>query len=99
MYVSTVFCRRLDGAMWPPMEPISALITLKVNFMEVTPHWLLQVGFHCVVHRWSFTCISLKRSNSMPAKQFQFHADARQSILRGASVLADAVRVTLGPKS
>ena len=35
----------------------------------------------------------------MVAKQFQFHADARQSILRGASVLADAVRVTLGPKS
>ena len=35
----------------------------------------------------------------MPAKQFQFHADARQSILRGATVLADAVRVTLGPKS
>ena len=35
----------------------------------------------------------------MAAKQFQFHADARQSILRGASVLADAVRVTLGPKS
>lgn len=35
----------------------------------------------------------------MPAKQFQFHADARQRILRGASVLADAVRVTLGPKS
>src|SRR6516164_10544878 len=35
----------------------------------------------------------------MAAKQFQFHADARQSILRGASVLADALRVTLGPKS
>ena len=35
----------------------------------------------------------------MPVKQFQFHADARQSILRGASILADAVRVTLGPKS
>jgi chaperonin GroEL len=35
----------------------------------------------------------------MPAKQFQFRSDARQSILRGANVLADAVRVTLGPKS
>jgi len=35
----------------------------------------------------------------MAAKQFQFRADARQSILRGATVLADAVRVTLGPKS
>ena len=35
----------------------------------------------------------------MAAKKFQFRADARHSILRGASVLADAVRVTLGPKS
>lgn len=35
----------------------------------------------------------------MPARQFQFGAEARQSILQGASVLADAVRVTLGPKS
>ena len=35
----------------------------------------------------------------MPAKRFQFRADARQSILRGASILADVVRVTLGPKS
>ena len=35
----------------------------------------------------------------MPVKQFQFHAHARQSILVGASILADAVRVTLGPKS
>jgi chaperonin GroEL len=35
----------------------------------------------------------------MAAKQFKVHANARQSILRGAGVLADAVRVTLGPKS
>ena len=35
----------------------------------------------------------------MAAKQFQFRAEARQKILRGASILADAVRVTLGPKS
>lgn len=35
----------------------------------------------------------------MPSKQFHFHTEARESILRGAGVLADAVRVTLGPKS
>jgi chaperonin GroEL len=35
----------------------------------------------------------------MAAKQFQFHSDARHSVLRGAGILADAVRVTLGPKS
>ena len=35
----------------------------------------------------------------MAAKKFQFRTDARQSILRGAGILADAVRVTLGPKS
>ncbi len=36
---------------------------------------------------------------SMPAKQLLFRSDAREVILRGASALADAVRVTLGPKS
>ncbi len=35
----------------------------------------------------------------MPSKQFHFHNEARESILRGAAVLADALRVTLGPKS
>jgi chaperonin GroEL len=35
----------------------------------------------------------------MAAKQFLFHSEARQSVLRGATILADAVRVTLGPKS
>ncbi|HEY7305238.1 MAG TPA: chaperonin GroEL [Bryobacteraceae bacterium] len=35
----------------------------------------------------------------MPAKQVLFRSDAREVILRGASALADAVRVTLGPKS
>ena len=35
----------------------------------------------------------------MAHKQLRFRAAARESILRGASVLADAVRVTLGPKS
>jgi chaperonin GroEL len=35
----------------------------------------------------------------MPAKQLLFHAEAREKILRGATALADAVRVTLGPKS
>jgi chaperonin GroEL len=35
----------------------------------------------------------------MSVKQFQFHSDARQSILRGAGILVDAMRVTLGPKS
>ena len=35
----------------------------------------------------------------MPSKRFQFQDEARQSILKGAEILADAVRVTLGPKS
>ena len=35
----------------------------------------------------------------MPHKQVCFHSEAREKILRGASALADAVRVTLGPKS
>ena len=35
----------------------------------------------------------------MPHKQLFFRSEAREKILRGASALADAVRVTLGPKS
>ena len=35
----------------------------------------------------------------MPHKQVMFHSAAREKVLRGASLLADAVRVTLGPKS
>jgi chaperonin GroEL len=35
----------------------------------------------------------------MPHKQVLFHSAAREKVLRGASLLADAIRVTLGPKS
>src|SRR5512142_1716405 len=34
----------------------------------------------------------------MPAKEIKFHHHARQRIVAGANVLADAVKVTLGPK-
>ena len=35
----------------------------------------------------------------MAHKQLLFRSEARERILRGATALADAVRVTLGPKS
>src|SRR5438093_1738869 len=35
----------------------------------------------------------------MAAKEVRFHTDARDKMLRGVDVLANAVRVTLGPKS
>lgn len=35
----------------------------------------------------------------MPARQVLFHAAAREKVLRGATALADAVRITLGPRS
>ena len=35
----------------------------------------------------------------MPHKQLLFRAEARERVLHGATALADAVRVTLGPKS
>src|SRR5690349_8017078 len=35
----------------------------------------------------------------MPAKQLVFRGDARAKLLRGATALADAVRITLGPRS
>ena len=34
----------------------------------------------------------------MAAKSIRFGADARESLLRGVNLLADAVKVTLGPK-
>ncbi|HNU83810.1 MAG TPA: TCP-1/cpn60 chaperonin family protein, partial [Thermoanaerobaculia bacterium] len=34
----------------------------------------------------------------MPAKQIMYAEDARAAILRGVNKLADAVKVTLGPK-
>src|SRR5512136_1234079 len=35
----------------------------------------------------------------MNAKHILFRSEAREKVLRGASLIADAVRVTLGPKS
>ncbi|HEY9183596.1 MAG TPA: TCP-1/cpn60 chaperonin family protein, partial [Gammaproteobacteria bacterium] len=35
----------------------------------------------------------------MPVKQVLFRSAAREKVLRGATQLADAVRITLGPKS
>ena len=34
----------------------------------------------------------------MAAKEVKFHSDARNRLLRGVDILADAVKVTLGPK-
>ena len=34
----------------------------------------------------------------MAAKEVKFHGDARDRMLRGVDILANAVRVTLGPK-
>ncbi len=34
----------------------------------------------------------------MPAKEVKFSGDARDRMLRGANILAEAVKVTLGPK-
>src|ERR1700751_2354766 len=34
----------------------------------------------------------------MAAKEVRFHSDARDKMLRGVNILADAVKVTLGPK-
>ena len=34
----------------------------------------------------------------MPAKDVRFSTDARERLLRGVDILANAVKVTLGPK-
>ena len=35
----------------------------------------------------------------MPHKHLLFYSEAREKVLRGATAIADAVRVTLGPRS
>ena len=35
----------------------------------------------------------------MSNKKVAFHSDAREKVLRGATLIADAIRITLGPKS
>ena len=39
-----------------------------------------------------------RRNQNMAAKDVKFGADARERMLRGVDILADAVKVTLGPK-
>src|SRR5216110_580309 len=39
-----------------------------------------------------------RRSKTMAAKEVKFHSDAREKMLRGVDILANAVKVTLGPK-
>ena len=34
----------------------------------------------------------------MAAKEVKFNTEAREKMLRGVNILADAVKVTLGPK-
>ncbi|RUX93361.1 molecular chaperone GroEL, partial [Mesorhizobium sp. M7A.F.Ca.CA.004.04.1.1] len=34
----------------------------------------------------------------MAAKEVKFHTEAREKMLRGVDILANAVKVTLGPK-
>jgi chaperonin GroEL len=42
--------------------------------------------------------IDLRKDKQMAAKDVRFGGDARQRMLRGVDVLAEAVRITLGPK-
>ena len=40
----------------------------------------------------------LRRFRTMAAKEVKFHGDARERMLRGVDILANAVKVTLGPQ-
>src|SRR5262245_23795763 len=43
-------------------------------------------------------CLQERSAQTMAAKEVRFSGDARQRMLRGVDILADAVKVTLGPK-
>src|SRR3546814_535222 len=49
-------------------------------------------------HRFPALQFARKRFLPMAAKEVKFSRDARERILRGVDILADAVKVTLGPK-
>jgi hypothetical protein len=49
-------------------------------------------------HQIQLKQISNKRFSTMAAKTYNFGADARERMLRGVDILANAVKVTLGPK-
>jgi hypothetical protein len=50
---------------------------------------------------WQPACICSQMSGepTMTHKKLSFRSEAGEKILRGATAMADAVRVTLGPKS
>ena len=54
-------------------------------------------GLRSVAQDWPV--VAFIWSRLMAHKQILFHSAAREKVLRGATLLADAVRVTLGPKS
>ena len=49
----------------------------------------------CPASCWCAVCIA----TTMAYKELHFGSGARENVLNGATVLANAVRVTLGPKS
>src|SRR5260221_14297950 len=53
-------------------------------------------GHHRVQRCFAEGC--LKEETTMAAKEVKFHSDARERMLRGVDILANAVKVTLGPK-
>jgi chaperonin GroL len=52
-----------------------------------------------IMPRWPTAGEGRNRGRQMAHKQVLFRSAAREKVLRGATQLADAVRVTLGPKS
>src|SRR5205814_1214491 len=63
------------------------------------PHYHERVrhhGHYQARRRGSEGCLRSRRT--MAAKEVKFHSDARERMLRGVDILANAVKVTLGPK-
>src|ERR671939_112211 len=66
----------------------------------------VKAGDRILFGKWSGTEVKLegeellimKESNIMAAKEVRLGGDARQRLLRGVDILAEAVKVTLGPK-
>jgi TCP-1/cpn60 chaperonin family len=70
---------------------LGALNLILINVDFATAYFLRRTSAELrIIYVWN---------HPMPHKQILFRSAAREKILRGAAQLADAVRVTLGPRS
>jgi chaperonin GroEL len=94
--------RLLLAAVLPSARPLAA-DPIPVRFVEGAMHGFVVLRtFDRALLASALQLLPQVRSEArsgMPHKHLLFRSEAREKVLRGAAAIADAVRVTLGPKS